>query len=276
MEYRLEPGGGDAMSPFAKTINPDQLREALAGFWNDALKIEPAPHGGFAIALPQTGADGWQIIVELSQVTLGHAELTDAGKTLGGLAAQGQNIEAEAIKGHIDTLIKQAGGERRGLELVRVLALPLNPVDVHVFAEALGAISHLWVLHEPAVRTQNVADMTLRRMFSDRKLEAKIGAALNGKIEKGVRVDYLVQPRRTVAFEILRRRRVQKPVMEQWGYRWQDLLKTNADLMPVMLYDPAIQEVDDDSRAIGEEVCALFCAYTETDRIDKVLADAAN
>ena len=33
---------------------------------------------------------------------------------------------------------------------------------------------------------------------------------------------------------------------------------------------------DDDSRAIGEEVCALFCAHTETDRIDKVLADAAN
>ncbi|OAM90732.1 hypothetical protein AW736_06405 [Termitidicoccus mucosus] len=249
------------------------MRSALAGFWNDALKIEPTPHG-FAIALPQTGADGWQLVAELTQVTPGHAELSDAGKTLGGLAAQGQNIEADTIREHVDTILKQSGAERRGLELVRVLSLPIDPADVHVFAEALSAISHLWVLHEPTVRTQNIADITLRRVFSDRKLEAKAGVTLDGKTEKGVRVDYLVQPRRTVAFEILRRRRNLLPVMEQWGYRWQDLRKTRADLMPVMLYDPAMQEVDNASRTIGEEVCTLFCAYNETDRIHEVLDEA--
>jgi hypothetical protein len=261
------------MNTPANTINPNHLRTLLATFWNDALKIETTPHG-LALALPQTGADGWQIVVELTQLTPGHAELSDAGRTLGGLAAQGQNIETRAISGHVDSILKQSGCERRGFELIRTLALPIDPVEVHVFAEALSAVSHLWVLRELPVRTQDVADITLCRVFADRKLEAKAGAMLDGKTERGVRVDYVVQPRRTVAFEILRRRQNLLSSMEQWGYRWQDLRKAHKDLMPVMLYDPAMQEIDPASRAIGEDVCDLFCAYDETARIHEVLEKA--
>ena len=45
-------------------------------------------------------------------------------------------------------------------------------------------------------------------------------------------------------------------------------------LMPVMLFDPDSQEIDPESRAIGEEVCSLFCAYDQTDRIHGVLEEA--
>jgi len=70
---------------------------------------------------------------------------------------------------------------------------------------------------------------------------------------------------------VLRRRGRIHSTMEQWGYRWQDLRKTNPDLRPAMVYDPEIQDVDEASKAIGEDVCDLFCAYTETDRIHELI-----
>ena len=52
-------------------------------------------------------------------------------------------------------------------------------------------------------------------------------------------------------------------------------IQENPALMPVMLYDPGAQEIDETSRAIGENVCSLFCAYNETERIHAVLEEAA-
>jgi hypothetical protein len=261
------------MNAVENILHPDHLRAALGGFWQNALTIE-ATHQGLAVALPQTGADGWQLVIDITAGPPGTLRLSDAGRTLGGLMARGQNIEAETLADHVATILRQSQVERDGVELFRWLKLPLDPPEVHVFVEALAAVSHLWVLHEPTVRPQDVADRTLRRVFSDRQLEARAGAMLDGKTEKRVRVDYLVAARRPVAFEILRRRGRLLPVMEQWGYRWQDLQKISPQLMPVMLYDPASQEVDDASRAIGEDVCSLFCAYDQTERIHAVLTEA--
>lgn len=261
------------MTTVNTTLQSDEIRAALAGFWNNALAIERI-RNGFAVAMPQTGADGWQLVIELTEPTPGMVRVSDAGRTLGGLAAQGQNLESGSVSAHTESILRQSHMERAGTELFRWLPLPLDPVEVHVFVEALAAISHLWVLHEPAVRTQDIADLTLRRVFSDRHVVPRQGATLAGRTEKSVRVDYLVESSHPVAFEILRRRGRLLPVMEQWGYRWQDLQKVNPALMPVMLYDPASQEIDEGSRAIGEEVCSLFCAYDETDRIHSVMEKA--
>lgn len=263
------------MSTVENILRADQLRAALTQFWESALNIEPV-RNGLAVALPQTDADGWQLIVEITAGPPGTVRLSDAGRTLGGLIARGQSIDTGTIAGHIDSILRQCKVERDGFELFRWLPLPLDPVELHVFAEALTAISHLWVLHEPTVRTQDVADQTLRRVFADRDIKYRTGAMLDGKTERRVRVDYLVEEQQPVAFEILRRRRRLLPVMEQWGYRWQDLRKTRPELLPVMLYDPASQEIDEATRAIGEEVCELFCAYDETDRIHALLESAAS
>jgi hypothetical protein len=254
-------------------LQSDQLRAALTSFWNNALTIEPTTRG-LALALPQTDAEGWQLVVEITPATPGNVRVSDSGRTLGALAALGQNVEASSVAERIAEVLRQCRVERDGYELYRWMPLPFDPVELHVFAEALAAVSHLSVLHEPTVRALNVADITLRRVFADRKIEAKEGAMLDGKTERRVRVDYLVEGPNPVAFEILRRRGRLLPVMEQWGYRWHDLKKAAPRLRPVMLYDPAEQEVDEASRAIGEEVCALFCAYEETDRIHAVLDKA--
>ena len=114
----------------------------------------------------------------------------------------------------------------------------------------------------------------LRRVFTDRKLAALENHPLDGKTERAVRVDYYIPSAHPVAFQVLRRRGRIQVTMEQWGYRWQDLRKTNPALKPVMIYDPAVQNVDDAARAIGEEVCELFCSYDETDKIHQLLESA--
>lgn len=202
------------------------------------------------------------------------ARVSDAGRTLGSLAALGQNIEADAVAHYVAEIARQSHLEQEGLELFRWLPLPLDPVEVHVFTEALSSISHLSVLHEPRLRTLDVADQTPRRVFAERGIDARPGASLSGNTEKNVRVDYLAPSQRAVAFQILRRRGRLLPVMEQWGHRWHDIRQITPSLMPVMLFDPAQQEIDEASRAIGEDVCALFCAFDETSRIHQVLEDA--
>ena len=122
-------------------LKPDQLREALAGFWAGALGIEPI-RGGVAVAMPQTGADGWQLVLEITTPTPGMARLSDAGRTLGGLAAHGQNIESDAMEDHVRSILRQSRLEKEGPELFRWLPLPLDPLEVHVFAEALAAQLH--------------------------------------------------------------------------------------------------------------------------------------
>lgn len=256
-----------------KTFEPEKFRAALTHFWDSALSIERTPEG-FAVAMPQTDADGWQILLEIREILPGKVRVTDSGRTLGSLTSAGQNIEAAAVKGHIESILQASRMECDGLEIYRWLPFPIDAMDIHVFAEALSQLSLLRVLHEPTVRRQDVADRTLQAVFVDRKISARAGAVLSGRTEKAVRVDYLVETNRPVAFEILRRRGRLLPVMEQWGYRWQDLRKENDTLMPVMLYDPALQDVDEASRAIGEEVCSLFCSYDETARIHAVLAEA--
>jgi hypothetical protein len=254
-------------------LNAETIRNSLQDFWSDALQVEPTKDG-FALAMPVSLPDGWQIVVELTERTPRGVKLTDSGRTLSWLSHQGQNIETEAIKAQLDEMCKLASIQQDGWELSRWIPLPLQGVDVHVFAETLTSIAHLHFLREVTPRTSEVADITLQRVFADRKLEANRNVPLIGKTEHQVRVDYYVQPRKPVAFQLLRRKGRVMSTMEQWGYRWNDLRKVTPELMPVMLFDPSVQEIDQETRAIGEDVCELFCAYDETERIHEVLARA--
>lgn len=257
-------------------LTQEQIRNALQFFWNDALQIEALPNSGYALAMPLSFPDGWQIIVELRDRTPQGVKVTDRGRTLGWLAQHGQNVETDGLTGNLDRICREYHLQRDGWELFRWLPLPIQGIDLHVFSEGLAAVAFLNYLHKPAGEVPDVADKTLSRVFSERKLDAKRNVALKGKTEREVRVDYLVSLQRPVAFEILRRKGSPISVMEQWGYRWTDLKKVSPSLMPVMLFDPVVQEIDNASRAIGEEVCSLFCAYNETERIHQVLAEAAS
>lgn len=261
------------MTAFDSKTIIDQVQASWLEFQRAALEIQSTPQG-FAIAVPNTLPDGWQMIVELQPVTPKSYKLSDNGRTLSWLAAKGQNVETDMVKNHIERICKETNILCDGWELFRWVELPLSGLDLHVFAEGLSNMAHLFYLHEPVVRGVDAADRTLRRVFEDRKIIALENHPLNGKTERGLRVDYFIPSGSPVAFQVLRRKGRIQSTMEQWGYRWQDLQKTNPSLLPAMLYDPVIQDIDDSARAIGEEVCALFCAYDETDRIHKLLERA--
>lgn len=263
------------MSVFnAKTLIA-QVQRGWLDFQQEALAAEVTPEG-VALALPQTFPDGWQMVVELQPGTPKKLKLTDGGRTLGWLAARGQNVDTDGVGEQVREICHRTSMERNGWELSRWIDSPPQGVDLLVFAEALSNVAHLYYLHEPVARGIDAADRTLRRVFTDRKLTALENHPLDGKTERGLRVDYYIPSARPVAFQVLRRRGRIQATMEQWGYRWQDLCKTNPTLKPAMIYDPAVQNVDDAARAIGEEVCELFCAYDETDKIHQLLETAKN
>jgi hypothetical protein len=262
------------VSIFNEPLHTDSLRQLLEGFWHSALEISQTGQN-FVLAMPQTYPDGWQIVIDLHDHLPAAVRLSDGGRTLGWLMAQGQNIETEVVSGHIREICAESGIERDGLELLCWVAKGLEGVNIHVFAEALVAISHLHYLREVKPRMLDIPAQTLQQLFSDLRINVKPNATLQGRGRKDIRVDYFVE-RNIMAFQIIRRHGRILPTMEQWGWRWHDLKNAIPALQPAMIYDPHNQEIDPESRAIGEEVCGLFCSYEETDRIHEFLSQGGH
>lgn len=254
----------------ANNLNEKEIQSTLTDFWSEALEIGPTPRG-YSLALPQTLPDGWQLIVDLESPLPKGIRLSDKGRVLGWLQSRGQNVETESVKRELKVICEQSGIGQDGLELFRWLPEGLSAVDLHVFAEGLVGIAYLHYLHEPKPRALDVPDQTLRRVFIDHKVEAEANRSLDGQSRKRIRLDYYIPSQAPAAFHIIRRHGRIIDSMEQWGFRWHDLRAKHPSLRPAMIYDPHHQEIDEDSRAIGEEVCELFCSYEEVDRIHEFL-----
>jgi hypothetical protein len=261
------------LSIVTTTPLPFILRESLHAFWQESLEIAQTPRG-LEFAMPQSYPDGWQIVLRLEFPTSTTARLSDGGKTLWQLAQTGQNIEADVTALRIRELCEAYGLKRDGWELFRFLAWPLAGADVQLFTDALVSIAHLAYLHEPAARTANVARETVEKVFRERQIEAKTNQRLEGRVEKRITVDYFAAPRRPLAVQVLGRRGAVTSYMEQWGFRWRDLHDAHPRLLRVMLYDPAVQEVDATSTAIGEAVCDYFGPYDNVTRLHNLIDTA--
>jgi hypothetical protein len=258
------------MSENTTILQPDSVRQTLQSFWGESLEIA-ATRTGLALAVPLCFPDGWQVLFDLQPLTPKAVRVTDHGRTLQWLAGAGQNIEADGLVTMLNERIRTFQLQRDGWELYRDLPLPLAGVDLHLFGEALVSIAHLNNLHEPASKPPNVARQTVEKIFKERNLTPERNFKLDGKVEHDIRVDYYQVARHPVAMEILGRRGVVTSYMEQWGFRWRDLRDAHPDLLPVMIYDPAVQDVDITALAIGESVCELFCSYEQTEQINGLL-----
>ncbi len=263
------------MSALNESLQPDRLRPLLLDFWQESLDIAKTRQG-LALAVPQSFPDGWQMVVDVLDHLPAGVKISDGGRTLGWLSGRGQNIETEAVSRQIREVCESCDVERDGYELLRWIPGALAAVDIHVFAEALVSIAHLHYLREAKPRTLDIPDQTLRRIFVDHHVTARANAPLQGKVRQDVKVDYLVEASSLIAFELIRRQGRILPTMEQWGFRWPDLRAANPNLRTAMIYDPHSQEIDRESRAIGRDVCDLFCSYEETDRIHEFLATASS
>jgi len=254
-------------------LQPDAIRQALETFWGEMLEIAPTK-SGLSLAVPLCFPDGWQLLIDLKPLTPKTVRITDQGRTLQWLAGMGQKVDAPGLEVLLNERVKTFGLVHEGWELYRDVVLPVQGVDLHLFGEAMVSIAHLHYLYEPASKAQNVARQTVEKVFREMELSPTQNRKLDGRLEKGIKVDYYLEAKVPVAVEVLGRRGAITDYMEQWGFRWRDIKEAHQTLLPVMIYDPAVQDVDETAQAIGESVCELFCPYSETERIHGVLDKA--
>ncbi len=247
-------------------LTTEAVREAVEGFLREQVTAAKTRRG-VVLALPLMYPDGWQVQVELEPLNKTTVLITDAGRTLAKLHENGLNLEAKQTLALLEERKKTFELTQTGFELQREIPLPLQGIDVQLFAEALVSIAHLIYRHEPVTDEESPADRTLRQIFRERKLEPVTNAAIDGKIEKGIRVTYYLPTPNPLALQIVKRRGPLLSYMEQWAWRWTDIKEYNPLLIRCMVYDPDQQEWDETTLNIGRAVADLFCPYFETDSI---------
>jgi hypothetical protein len=252
------------------SFSSTDLRALLSSFWDTVLEIETTPRG-LLFTMPASYPDGWQVVLELSQITPKGFRLSDRGKTLSWLAGQGQNTGTDVFRHHLQRLCGEHGFEEENGVLQRWLEAPLDAIDIQVFAEGLVAVSRLEILNDHRAAEEEVADSTVQRIFSDAGLSPIRKHRLSITPEREVAVDYFVELRRPLALQILRTKTDFSGTMEKWGFRWEQLKSNYPGLAPIMVYDRNSQIIDPYSLHIGETKCELFCSYDETDRIHETL-----
>ena len=258
-----------------KILSPEACLQTMEAFWREQVEAATT-RDGLALTLPLMYPDGWQVTVFLAALTPGWVRLSDHGKTLGALTEAGMNLEAKQSNTYarLDERVKTFELQSDGAMLTKDVRLPLQGVDVQLFAEALVSIAHLIYRHDPVTVQENLAENAVRRVFAARGVTPRRNAELEGFLERRIRVDYLVDARRPLAVQVVGRRDNLLSYMEQWAFRWSDLRKRNGKLLAAMVYDPENQSWDETALRIGGEVCDCFCRYDEAEPLNEALTAA--
>lgn len=247
-------------------LSAEACREAVQAFLREQVVAEKTRRG-VVMALPLMYPDGFQVQVHLEPVAKLSALITDRGRTLAKLHENGLNLEAKQTLALLEERKQMFELQQSGFELQKEISLPLQGIDVQLFAESLVSIAHLIYKYEPTISEESVADRTLRQIFKERGIEPVINALIDGEIEKGIRVNYFLPASYPLACKIVKRRGPMLGYMEQWGWRWTDVQRRNPSMLRGMIYDPDKQEWDDTTLNIGRSVCDVFCPYFETQLI---------
>lgn len=257
-----------------KILTPESCRAAVQAFLQEQVAAA-ATRRGVVLALPLMYPDGLQVQVHLELVAKSSVLITDRGHTLARLFENGLNLAAKQTLTLLEERKQIFELNQIGFELQKEIALPLQGIDVQLFAESLVSIAHLIYKFEPTTSEESVADRTLKQIFKERNLEPTVNALIDGEIEKGIRVNYFLPGPHPLACKVVKRRGPMLSYMEQWGWRWTDVKQKNPRLLRGMVYDPDKQEWDDTTLNIGKSVCDIFCPYFETqqihDAIDRAL-----
>lgn len=244
--------------------------ETLTRFWGETLQIEEDAHG-FHLAYPLMLPDGLQVVFRLRPITPTHAILSDAGEVLRFLSGQGVNPDSSANLHLIEDRLAFFEMQRDGFELFREIRLPLQAVDVHLFAEGLVALSHLLYRADSTPQQENIARQSMDRFFHTQGIKPIRNAKLEGNLEKAIRVSYYIEQGQGLALEVVDRRNNLHGYMQQWGWRWRDLHDKRPHLLRAMVYDPDRQNWDETSLNIGKSECDLFFPYHSTNELQDAI-----
>jgi Domain of unknown function DUF1828 len=258
------------------TVEAEDCLDALQSFYVKTVEAKSVKNR-LCITLPLLNADGFQISIGLEQISERSAMLTDLGETLSFLECRGIATDHDSVKNLIDKQLNVFEIACRGRELTKLVNLPIEGLDIHLFGEALSGLTHLLFRHE-LIQAPNVHVFeNVRQSLEQMKLRYVIGAdaSVKGLISKSIQVDFLVEAKKRVAIKTVQRRGRIHEYMEQWGYRWIDAREANPSLVRAMIYDPDNQEWDENSRAIGQRHCEIFRPYFESELIQADLSRLA-
>lgn len=248
------------------TLTPDSCVAALRSFHKDVIEAK-SQGARVYLSMPLMNADGYQIAIVIEQVSERQAVLTDLGETLAYLDSRGISTKHASIKDLMEPRLARFEIERRGEELSKVVKLPIQGLDIQLFAEGLSGLTYIIFRHEDSQpRYSHVYDRVL-----DYLRRAKVhfltgeDALVAGKTLKTIQVDFLLTGESPVAVKTVQRRGRIHDYMEQWGFRWADAKQADLRLVRAMLYDPENQEWDEDSLEIGKHYCEIFHPYYESD-----------
>lgn len=262
------------MNTIIETIpTPAKCVSIMEAFWREQVQAAPS-RDGIALTLPLMYPDGWQVTVFLSQLTPGWLRLSDHGKTLGALIETGMSLDAKYTATILEDRVQSFELRNDGAMLSKDVRLPLQGVDVQLFAEALVSVAHLVYRHEPAILLDNPADKAVRRVFETRKVQPRRNVEMEGHLVRTTRVDYMVDAKRPLAIQVVNRRENLLDYMERWAFRWNDLRQHDNRLLTGMVFNPENQDWDATALHIGNEVCDVFCRYDEAEPLYRMLDKA--
>ena len=257
------------------TLNCDRIKDSLGEFWQSVVDCAKKPNGGFAFTVPMNYPDGWQVSVEISPLTEKQVLLSDGGRTLARFFESGQNCGTSAKVTHalLKNRLELHGIQQDGLELCKSVSMPPTGEDLHVFAEALVGVAYLEYRHEPLAAHSGPVSHSVRKILRDRRVVAAEDIKISGVISSQIEIDFYIDAKTPIAIQPINRGGRIKDLMEQWGFRWNDLRSLHETLLPVMIYDADKPAIDAQSKEIGKKVCKLFCPYQEIYRLGELIDD---
>ena len=123
------------MTTAFQELTPDSCIQTMQAFWSE--RVEAAyTRDGIALTLPLMYPDGWQVTAYITTTVRCHARLYNNGKTLGSLIEAGMKLDARLTASFLAERLKMFEVQQDGFILTKNVQLPLQGVDVQIFAEA--------------------------------------------------------------------------------------------------------------------------------------------
>lgn len=258
MEYRLLDGG-----IFTVNLDFSELKKSLLGFYDEQLQCNQTADG-LHIAYPLLLPNGWQIAFSIYESKIDSSlELSDNGLIWNYLenyfpskSAVNQAIIKEKCTFY--GIEHQENGMFR-----KILANPLSPLEIQLFAEGLLAVAYLVYRYEKRGRINNSPFNTVHEIFIQHRIPVELKVNLRGKCCNKIYADFkygnsivrVVSSREALAS------------VQIAAFQFSDYKLANHDTNRILIYNPDYHWNSDCQDLAESDYFEFSSPYTEVDDI---------
>lgn len=258
MEYRLLDGG-----IFTVNLDFSELKKSLLGFYDEQLQCNQTADG-LHIAYPLLLPNGWQIAFSIYESKIDSSlELSDNGliwNYLENYFPSKSAVNQAIIKGKCTFygIEHQENGMFR-----KILANPLSPLEIQLFAEGLLAVAYLVYRYEKRGRINNSPFNTVHEIFIQHRIPVELKVNLRGKCCNKIYADFkygnsivrVVSSREALAS------------VQIAAFQFSDYKLANHDTNRILIYNPDYHWNSDCQDLAESDYFEFSSPYTEVDDI---------